>query len=515
MEIKEISFGPFRVDLSRRQLWRDEMPIRLQRRPLEILCALARAKGEVVTKDELLTQLWSGRIVEEGNLHVHVSSLRKALGEASESHSYIVTVPGRGYRLAGLPGRTSDQLTELSTRSLADKPSIAVLPFANLNGDPEQDYFANGIADEVITGLTRYPSLFVIARNSSFTYRGLVVDLKQVARELGVRYALQGSLRTSGNRIRVIAKLVEAETGNHLWAERYDRNFTDVFTVQDEITEAIITGIAPAIADAERKRAIRKLPANIDAWAAYQHGLWHLANSSEDDAIQADQWFRKSIELDRNFVGGYTGLALTHLHFGSLWGTQSMSEAQASPEEWIRRGVAVDGGDPQARSVLGITLYMRGECDGAEIEARNALALSPNLADAHAVLAAALIFSGRARGGLSSLDTCIRLDPRSPRLAVRLIQKAISYYFCAEYKEAAITAAHVIRQYPKYPFAYRWLAAALGQLNQVDEARQALKEAITIAPEMFDMFVRSRVPWMRPQDQAHMVEGLRKAGLRE
>jgi adenylate cyclase len=158
---------------------------------------------------------------------------------------------------------------------------------------------------------------------------------------------------------------------------------------------------------------------------------------------------------------------------------------------------------------------MRGDYDGAELEARNALALSPNLADAHAVLGAALIFSGSPRCGLSSLDTCIRLDPRSPRLAVRLIQKAIGYYFCAEYKEAAVVAAQVARLYPKYPFPYRWLAAALGQLGQVDAASRALNSAITIAPTMFDMFVRRRVPWMRPEDHAHMVDGLRKAGLPE
>lgn len=401
------------------------------------------------------------------------------------------------------------------TLALPDKPSIAILPFANLSGDPDQEHFADGIADEVITGLTRCPSLFVIARNSSFIYRGRVVDIKEVRGELGVRYALQGSLRRSGDRIRVIAKLIEAETGKHLWAERFDRDLTDIFAVLDEITEQVITGIAPAIADAERKRAIRKPPENIDAWAAYQRGLWHLANSRADDAMLAHKWFRQSVELDPDFVGGYAGLALTHLDFGSVWGSQSMPAAQASAEEWIRRGVAVDRGDPQARSVLGVALYMRGDHTGAVLEARNALALSPGFADAHGVLGAALIFSGRPEEGLSFLETCIRLDPLSPRLGVRLLQKAISYYFCTEYKHAAIVALQVIRLYPNYPFPYRWLAASLGQLGQVDRAKRALQQAITIAPEIFDMFVRRGVPWIRSEDHAHMVEGLRKAGLPE
>jgi TolB-like protein len=308
MESEVISFGRFRLHLGRRELWRDEAPVRLHRRALDILCALAAAKGDVVGKDELMAQLWPGRTVEEGNLHVNVSALRKALDEHGEGHSYIVTVPGRGYRLAGLAGRTADLTQPLHPQALSvpDKPSIAVLPFVNLSGDPEQDYFADGIADEVIAALTRLPSVFVIARNSSFTYQSRLVDITQVGRELGVRYTLQGSLRKSSSRIRVIARLVDAEAGNHLWAGRYDRDLIDIFAVQDEITEAVTIGIAPAITDAERKRAMRRPPENIDAWASYQRGLWHLANSSADDVILAHGWFQQAFELDPNFVGGYT-----------------------------------------------------------------------------------------------------------------------------------------------------------------------------------------------------------------
>jgi len=193
---------------------------------------------------------------------------------------------------------------------LPDKPSIAVLPFANMSGDPEQEYFADGIAEDIITALSRYPSLFVIARNSCFTYKSRAVDVKEVGRELGVRYVLEGSLRKSGNRIRVGTQLVEAETGRHVWAERYDRDLADIFALQDEITEAVTIALVPAIADAEQHRALRKPPGSLDAWATYQRGLWHLSKAGPEDNALAEKFFQRAIDLDPMFVGGYTGFPL-------------------------------------------------------------------------------------------------------------------------------------------------------------------------------------------------------------
>src|SRR5215813_10661110 len=225
MENEEIRFGRFRLDLGRPELWCDGQPVRIHRRALDILCALAEAKGEIVGKDALMARLWPGRVVEEGNLHVHVSALRKALDPHGEGHSYIVTVPGRGYRLAGLAERQVTGSSEPSperTLPLPDKPSIAVLPFTNMSGDPEQEYFADGMVEDIIGGLSRIGWLFVIARNSSFTYKGKTVDVKQVGRELGVRYILEGSVRKAGSRVRITGQLVDAMTGGHIWADRFD-----------------------------------------------------------------------------------------------------------------------------------------------------------------------------------------------------------------------------------------------------------------------------------------------------
>jgi TolB-like protein len=236
MDNEEIRFGGFRLDLGRRELLRDGKPVRLHGRALDILCALAAAKGEVVGKDALMAQLWPSRIVEEGNLHVHVSALRKTLGEHGDGHSYIVTVPGRGYLLAGLARPPSADDTTTHTPQLLplpDKPSIAVMPFVNLTGDTEQEYFADGIVEEITTAIARFPSLFVIARNSSFTYKGKAIDVREVGRTLGVRYVLEGSVRKLDNRVRITSQLIDALTGAHVSVNRFDATLDDIFAIQE------------------------------------------------------------------------------------------------------------------------------------------------------------------------------------------------------------------------------------------------------------------------------------------
>ena len=319
--------------------------------------------------------------------------------------------PVRVYRVRAT-GATPTETTPKATPTeiapalaLPDKPSIAVLPFQNMSGDPEQEFFADGIAEDIITALSRYPSLFVIARNSSFTYKGRAVDVKQVGRELGVRYVLEGSLRKSGNRVRVTAQLVEAETGNHVWAERYDRDLADIFAVQDEITQAMTIAIAPAIADAEQQRAMRKPPASLDAWGAYQRGMWHLSKASDEDNVLAEKFFQRAVDLDPMFAGGYIGLSAV---LSRAKGTQSEEEALA------RRAVALDGGNAEAHARLALALLARGDHQGASSQAEQALTICPNLAAAHGALGVALAYSGRPREGLAALKTCIRLDPRAP-----------------------------------------------------------------------------------------------------
>jgi adenylate cyclase len=231
------------------------------------------------------------------------TKLPLAFTDLGEQQVKNIAQPIRAYRVGG------ERASAIATPSLPvpDKPSIAVLPFANMSGDPEQEFFSDGIAEDIITALSRYPSLFVIARNSSFTYKGRAVVVKQVGEELGVRYVLEGSVRKAGNRVRVTAQLVDAEAGNHVWANRYDRDLADIFALQDEITEAVAIAVAPAIADAERHRAMRRPPEGLDAWAAYQRGLWHFSKGTPDDNTLAESLFQQAIDLDPSFAGRLYG----------------------------------------------------------------------------------------------------------------------------------------------------------------------------------------------------------------
>jgi adenylate cyclase len=394
---------------------------------------------------------------------------------------------------------------------LPDKPPVAVLSFANMSTDPEQGFLADGIAEDVITALSRYPSLFVIARNSCFTYKGRAVEVRQVGRELGVRYVLEGSLRKFGSRIRVTAQLVEAESGNHVLAERYDRDLADIFAVQDEIAEAVTIAIAPTIAEAELRRALRKPPESLDAWAAYQRGLWHLARASADDNPLAEKFFRQAIHLDPNFAGGHRGLG-TAYHFSAIhFRTRSLAEVQGLAEHAVRRAIELDPSDAAARAALSLIFMYHADLEAMLAEAERAVSMSPNLSDGHGVKGMALTFSGRPREGVASGLAAIRLDPRGPLVPLRTFHVAVGQYFMCDYEASVETGREAIRARPDFPSNYRYLAAALGQLGRSNEAKEALGKATAMVPTWLTV-ATNRFPWHRPEDYAHLVEGLRKAG---
>ena len=457
----------------------------------------------------------AGGVFVSGTVHDQVRDrLPFTFEDLGEQRVKNIARPVRVYRVRDIG--TSDRPSSLAQSSLPlpDKPSVAVLPFTNMSADPEQEFFADGIAEDAITALSRYPSLFVIARNSCFTYKGRAVDVKQVGRELGVRYVLEGSLRKSGTRIRVTAQLVEAETGKHVWAERYDRDLADIFAVQDEITEAVTIAIAPAIAEAEQQRAIRKPPDSLDAWAAYQRGLWHLGKATADNEF-AEKFFQQAIDLDPTFAGGYRGLAWAQMLSASQFQRRSLKEVQASAGVLARRAVQLDSADAEAHVCLSFWLFREGDGPGAFAEAERALALSPNLANAHLAVGAALARLDRAEESLAPRETSIRLDPCGPQVMIAWDHLVATLYRVGQYERLLDVAQHVIRARPDHPPTYRWLAAALGQLGRTAEARTALEKAIAMGPASFDMYVRNRAPWWSEKSYEHMLDGLRKAGWTE
>ena len=395
---------------------------------------------------------------------------------------------------------------------LPSKPSLAVLALENMTGDPEQEYLGDGIAEDIITMLSRSQSLFVIARNSSFTYKGRAVDIKQIARELGVRYVLEGSVRRGGNQIRITAQLVDAVTSNHLWAERYDRDLTDVFAVQDEITEAVATAIEPTVAQMERHRAVRKPPESLGAWEAYQRGLWHMGCVGATENEAAKRFLRRSIDLDPCFAAARAQLALAILFGSALYQTMSIAKAVDEALPVARKAIALDPLGAAGHSSIGSARLFQGDHEGMLAAVHQALAISPNYALAHHQLGVALLYSGRPREAIEPIRKAIRLDPHDQIQINRLSQIVIAHYFLREYEAAAKTAKEAIRSYPDHPIAYRWLAASLGQVGHLDQAKRTLEKAIAVNPKSFDTVVRQRIPWMRVEDYEHMLEGLRKAG---
>ena len=395
---------------------------------------------------------------------------------------------------------------------LAARPSIAVLAFTNMSGDVDQEYFSDGIAEDIITELSRSRSLFVIARNSSFTYKGHAVDVKQVARELGVRYVVEGSVRRSGSRVRVTTQLVDAVTANHIWAERYDRALEDVFAVQDEITVAVTTAILPAVADAEQRRALRKRPESLDAWEAYMRGLWYQGQGSTADHERAKQFFVRAIELDATFASPYSALAEAYLADGAIYATLSLANAAQLSADWAKRATAIDPEDADAQATIALAAMIVGNENEARDHLRLAKVSNPNTPSTLASEEFILLFSGQTTEAKQARKACLRLDPRGPRVAGLMQHVVISHYYELDYTKAVEAARQTIARYPAYHLTYRWLAAALGQLGRAGEAQVALKMAIELSSQSFEFYVRHRPPWHRPDYYEHMLEGLRKAG---
>jgi adenylate cyclase len=516
MDSNEIIFGHFRLDLRRRELSRDGETIRLHVQAIGILCELAAAKGEVVSKDELMSRLWPGRIVEEANVHVHISALRKALGGHGEGHSYIVTVPGRGYRLAtGWPSAPLP-LAEPSfpaSLPLPDKPSIAVLPFQNMSGDLEQDYFADGMVEEIITALSRFKWLFVIARNSSFTFKDKAVDVKQVGRELGVRYVLEGSVRKAAGKVRITGQLIDAVTGAHLWADRFERDLTDIFALQDEVTVAVVSAIQPKLLQTEIAMATRRRPDNLTAYDFYLRALQQSYLTNREGLAEAIRLAHRALELDPRF-GIVAALAGACHANNILWG--HAADPQFDRNEAVRLSrlaLSVDDDDPQTLAMAAMTsAFMVGDSE-REIEmADRAVTLNPN--SFHAWYARGWVYrvAGLPEEAVQSFERAVRVSPVDPRIHLTFVGMSYAFIELRRFEEAIVVGKKAQRQNPSLSSAYRCLASAFAHLGRDAEAREAAAGVLETDPA----FTISG--WIARGAQTNatlLIEGLRKAGLPE
>jgi TolB-like protein/Flp pilus assembly protein TadD len=397
--------------------------------------------------------------------------------------------------------------------SLPDKPSIAVLPFANMSGDPEQEYFADGMVEEIITALSRIRWFFVIARNSSFTYKGRAVDVKQVGHELGVRYVLEGSVRKAGNRIRVTAQLVEAATGNHVWAERYDRDLADIFAVQDEITERVVAAIEPELYAAEQVRSQSKPPNSLDAWECVIRALGCIGQGTRDENTEAEALCRRAIAIAPDYGRAHSLLAWALLRRTMWFGNLRTVVPEVSAE--TQAAFALDDRDPWAHVAQGM-LQQRLRRFGEAVRAfRQALELNPNFAVAHAFLAVSLTHQGAHQEAVDSAEHALRLSPRDrPVGTYASMAIALVHFAAGRYSECVTSARNLIEKSPGYPAGHMCLIAALAMEGDLTAAAEARDILLRLRPEYSLTWMTENQP-LTGEMAERVREALRKAGVPE
>ena len=432
-----------------------------------------------------------------------------ALEDLGERELKNIVRPVQVFRIA--PPTHVVAAAQVPAPAVPQKPSIAVLPFTNMSGDAEQEYFSDGMTEDLITDLSKVSALFVIARNSSFAYKGRAVKVQEIGRDLGVRFVLEGSIRKSGNRVRIAAQLIDAESGGHLWAERFDRDLTDIFATQDEVVEKIVRALAVTLTHGEEKRLRRRGTENVVAYEAVLRARELLGGATRETVAQARAMYRRAIELDPTYAVPHAGLAATSVsNYVSDWADDPDAELDQA-ERWARCALELDDSEPFAHMALGHVMLWRRDHDGALAEFRSMIALDPNFAQGYAATGLALMYAGRAAEALEPFALAMRLDPHYPSIVLHYVAQA--NFSLGNYGTAAKQLTKRIARTPGTDSSRMMLAACYGHLGRAEEARAIWAELMKVNPE-FSLAQRERVlPYKDPRDFARIAEGLAKAGL--
>jgi adenylate cyclase len=420
-----------------------------------------------------------------------------------------IAEPVRVFRIAS-PDRAAGRQPAAGP-PMPDKPSIAVLPFANMSGDAEQEYFSDGITEDLITDLSKVSGLFVIARNSSFVYKSRSAKVQEIGRDLGVRFVLEGSIRKAGNRVRITAQLIDAGSGGHLWAERFDRDLTDIFATQDEVVEKIVGALAVTLSQGEQRRLHRRGTDNVEAYETWLRARESLSRSTRESVAQARALYRRAVEIDPSFAAPHAGLALAGVSdYVSDWAPDPL-EALDEAERWARRAVELDDQDPLSHMALGNVALWRRDHARALAEFRRMIDLDPNFAQGHGATGLALMYAGRAAEALEQFAVSMRLDPHYPAILLHFLAQA--NFSLGKYEVAAEQLLERIARIPGTDSSRMLLAACYGHLGRVEDARSAWAELLTVNPN-FSLTQRARVlPYKEPAEFQRIAEGLAKAGL--
>ncbi len=521
-------FEEYAFDTDRRELHRGADVVSVAPQVFDLLDYLIRNRERVVSKDDLIDAIWNGRIVSDAALTTRLNAARTAIADSGEEQRLIKTLPRKGFRFVGTV-REAERPASVAVADgptpqpkpalpLPDKPSIAILPFTNLSSDPEQEYFADGMVDDIITALSRFRALFVIARNSSFTYKGRAVDVKQIGRELGVRYVLEGSVRKAASRVRITGQLVDTATGAHLWADRFDGGLGDVFDLQDQVTESVVGAIAPAVEKAEIERAKRKPTESLDAYALYLRGsarLYQVANPQAND--EALRLFNSAIELDPDFASAY-GRAASCYVLAKVNGWISITPNEiAEVTRLAQRAVELGKDDAFALAAGGYALVhvVRDLEVGAALIDR-ALVLNSNLAVAWYFGGWVKVFLGEPESAIERFARAMRLSPLDALVNGMRAGTAHAHFFLGRYDEAASWAAMALQDKPDYQPGLRIAAASNAMAGRPEQAHKAVARLRQVNPALRVSTLKNVLgPYRHAEDLSRYEEGLRQAGLPE
>ena len=479
-------------------------------------------EGEDIHGDGVNIAARLEEICQPGEVYVSGTVYDQAAGKLVASFDDLgeqtvknIAKPVRTYRVrVGLEAEARQEPIAADTLPpRSDKPSIAVLPFENMSGDPEQEYFSDGITEDIITGLSRNRTFFVISRSTTFALKGIAGSVAQVAKDLAVRYVLEGSVRKAGTRVRITAQLIDATTDRHVWADRYDRDLDDIFAVQDEITRNIIGSIAPGILTAEIQRAQRKDATQLNAWDCMMRAHWHIRRFTKEDNAKARKLLSQALEFDPNNAPALADLAFAN-HFDAVFGwTDSPERSHAQLGEAARKAVGADDHDAFSHTALAIFELFANRHDDAVRRLQKAIDLNPNLAFARGYLGTTYAFAGERDEAMPNLEEAILLSPRDPLMVIWYICMAWAELSADHYNEAVEYAHQAIEVNPEFTDNYAVLAAACGQLDRSPEAGAALDELRRRMPDLTASDNRLRRPFSRPIDRNRFIDGLRKAGL--
>ncbi len=514
-------FSDFEIDGETHELRRNGESVSLEPQVFDLLLHLVRNPDRLISRDELIEHIWRGRIVSEATISSRINATRRAIGDDGKTQALIKTVPRRGIRFIGhvepIGGDTAtaapSQLADSPSPPLPDRPSIVVLPFQNLSPDAGNAFLADGMTQDLITSLSHIDAIFVIARNTSFSYSDAVTDHRSLAATLGVQYVLEGSVRGKGNQIRVSAQLIEAQTGKHLWADRFDRETQNVFDVEDEITSEIVAALQVTLTDGEMLRIRRRQTDNLQAWACLMGGVQHLRRFTREDNAEAQLLLDLSLQHDPNIAAAWSMLGWTHLVDARLAYSSSSEISLEQAAEFVEKGLELDADDADANSILGGIRLLQRRFDEAEALCIKGAGLGPSNADCHIWLGFVYVYRGRPEQALTALRKAMRLSPIYPDWYNSIV--GLCYRSLGRPDDALDADRKRLELNPQNPFSHFRMAAVLAECGQWDEARKHVAAALASNPGTSLRQVHASEPFEDDKEMERYLDLLRQAGLPE